>query len=147
MPCRPSSSHPDTQFGLFGARVAWSNGLTLTTLAKPIRKLDTRQPGPLTGKIVPGQVKTVRLGPELIAGAKAALLNVTVTATESFGFLTLYDASQPPPATSTINWGASGETIANGATTGVTGGSLAVLGGGVAASKAHVIVDLVGYYS
>ncbi len=83
------------QFGFFGARVAWSNGLLLSQLSPQARKLDTRNPGPLTGKIITGQTKTLALTPELIVGAKSALVNLTITNTEGSGFLGLFPSRTP----------------------------------------------------
>ena len=111
------------------------------------RKLDTRQPGPLTGRIVNGSTKVLPLTPELPAGASLALVNLTVTNTEGFGFLTLYPAGQTAPGTSSINWYTTGQTVANSATVAVSaGGAVAIHGGGAGAAKADVIVDLLGYY-
>ena len=137
---------PETQFGFFGARVAWSNGLLLSQLSPQARKLDTRNPGPLTGKIITGQIKTLALTPELIVGAKSALVNLTITNTEGSGFLGLFPSGTPWPGTSSINWSGPNQIVANSATVAVSpAGSIDIICGG--GGRTHVVVDLVGYYS
>ena len=138
-----------TDFGLFGARVAWTNGLRLSMLPAGVRKLDTRAAGPLTGKINVGQTKVLSLGPQLISGAKAALLNLTLAETEGFsGFVSLFPAGTTWPGTSSANWSQPGQNIANSQTVAVSGaGAVNILGGGSPGSRAHVIVDLLGYYT
>lgn len=135
------------QFALQGARIAWENGLVLTPVRPQVRKLDTRLPGPLTGKVVDGQTITVPLTPELPAGAKLALANVTITETEGAGYLSLFPAGTPFPGTSTINWSGPGAIVANDTTVAVsTSGALSVYCGGTSA-RTHVIIDLLGYYA
>ena len=137
---------PGSQFGFFGARVAWTNGLLLSQLSPQARKLDTRNPGPLTGKIITGQTKTLALTPELIVGAKSALVNLTVTNTEGSGFLGLFPSRTPWPGTSSINWSGPNQVVANSATVAVSPeGSIDIFCGG--GGRTHVVVDLVGYYS
>ncbi len=140
---------PETQFGFFGARVAWSNGLLLSTLARSARMLDTRAPGPLTGKIVVGQTKVLALTPDLPAGAKAALVNLTVAETEGYsGYLSLFAAGTGWPGTSSVNWALPFQNIANSQTVAVSAtGAINILCGGSPGNRAHVIVDLVGYYT
>ena len=122
--------------------------VTLRPVVPQVRKLDTRQPGPLTGKKAVGSTTALALTPELPAGAALALLNLTVTDTEGFGFLTLYPSGQTAPGTSSINWYTNGQTLANSATVGVsTAGAVAIRVGGAGGSKAHVIVDLAGAYA
>ena len=143
---RRSCSRPSSQFGFFGARVAWSNGLLLSQLSPQARKLDTRNPGPLTGKIITGQTKTLALTPELIVGAKSALVNLTITNTEGSGFLGLFPSGTPWPGTSTINWSGPNQIVANSATVAVSpAGSIDIFCGG--GGRTHVVVDLLGYYS
>ena len=142
--CRPSSSGR-ARFGFFGARVAWSNGLLLTQLSPQARKLDTRNPGPLTGKIITGQTKTLALTPELIVGAKSALVNLTITNTEGSGFLGLFPSGTSWPGTSSINWSGPNQIVANSVTVAVSPeGSIDISCGG--GGRTHVVVDLLGYY-
>jgi len=135
-------------FGLQGARLAWEKGLFFTAVNPQIRKLDTRSPGPFTGKLAGGvTIAPISLLPELPAGAKAAVLNVTVTQTEGAGFLGLFPDGTAWPHTSSINWSGPGQTVANGTTVSVSpAGALSIICGGTADAKAHVIVDLLGYY-
>jgi hypothetical protein len=139
---------PESQFGFFGARVAWSGGLRLATVQPPVRKYDTRAPG-TGGKMSVGQTRNVSLLPQVPAGAKAALVNVTVASTEGFsGFLALYAAGTPRPGTSNINWALPNLNVANSATVAVSPASaISIFCGGSPNNRAHVIVDLVGYYS
>ncbi|MFC7489173.1 MULTISPECIES: hypothetical protein [unclassified Knoellia] len=76
-------------------------------------------------------------------GPAAAVTNVTVTGSYAGGYLTVWPAEQPAPASSTVNYGA-GQTVANGA---IVGSPL----GGIQARTAadgvtHVIVDVSGYF-
>ena len=71
-----------------------------------------------------------------------AVVNLTVTDTVSDGFLTLYAAGVPRPGTSSINWFASGQSLANQATTAVgSGNQLSVYAGG----NTQFLVDLLAY--
>jgi hypothetical protein len=137
---------PETQFGFFGARLAYENGLSFTPVKPAARKLDTRVTGPSSGKLAGGGSRTVALTPQLPAGAKAALINLTVTDTVGAGFLTARAAGSPATATSNINWFGAGQTLANNATVAVSAaGAITVTAGGFGAT--HVIVDLLGYYA
>jgi hypothetical protein len=134
------------QFGIQGARVAWTNGLAYAAVTPSVRKLDTRNPGPLTGKIHSGQQKTFDLTPQLPAGAKQALLGLTVTDTEAAGFLGLFRGGGTWPGTSNINWFASGQTVSNTVTVPVSPtGRVTMRCQGPGAT--HVVVDLLGYYA
>lgn len=142
--------------GLFGARVAYTPppvpapppppGLFFVPLAVQKRKLDTRDPGPLTSKIASGQTRVLPLAPELPAGAaKAALVNLTITETEDSGFLALFPGGTPYAGTSSINWSSSGLNLANSAVVAVpASGEVAILAGG--GGRTHVVVDLLGYF-
>jgi hypothetical protein len=75
-------------------------------------------------------------------------LNVTITQTEGAGYVVVFAADfsgeRPVPATSTINWSASRQTLANFAVTAVGAEHGIVVhcdGGG----RAHVVVDVYGY--
>lgn len=83
---------------------------------------------------------------EVLSGARAALLNVTVTDTEGAGWLRLGPEFQDPPRTSNINWWADGQTLANLAIVQLTElGGFKVQGGGTGA--AHLIIDVLGVFS
>jgi hypothetical protein len=104
------------------------------------RVLDTRLPGPLSGKLANGQEKVVPLG---FAGARSALINLTVTETVGGGFVAVFPAGIAWPNNSSINWAASNQTIANGVITAVDGnGSIKIRGGG---NPTHVIIDRIGF--
>ena len=138
---------PVDQFGLIACRLAWEGSLGMTLLSPQVRKLDTRVAGPLAGKIGAGGVKTLSLAPDVPAGAKAALVNLTITGTEATGYLGLYPAGTTWPGTSAINWFGVGLTLANNATVAVSPASeISIICGGPGTAKAHVIVDLLGYY-
>jgi hypothetical protein len=79
--------------------------------------------------------------------ARAVSLNVTVTETVGAAYLTLYPVGATLPLASTINWFASGQTLANGATIalgkGLGTGRLNVFDGG---GSTHAVIDVTGYY-
>jgi len=132
---------------IYSCRVGYTGSLGFFRVDPQVRKLDTRLPGPLSGRFLAGQTRAVTLTPELPAGAAAALVNVTVTNTVNGGFLTLFPALTSNPGTSSINWFGSGQTIANNATVAVSGlGQINVYCGGAGGPQADVIVDLLGYY-
>ena len=133
---RPSAS---------SVRVGYAAPLAFFPVVPQVRKLDTRDPGPLTGKIVSGQTKTLSLGPDVPAGAAAALVNLTIDQTEASGFLSLFAADIPWPQTSSINWFGPGQTLASSVTVAVSPAqAIKILAGGPGAT--HVVVDLLGYY-
>jgi hypothetical protein len=72
-----------------------------------------------------------------------------VHSTVGGGFLKAYPGGAAPPATSSINWGASGQSIANGATIGLgsTGAIALFADAGVppGSPATHVIVDVTAY--
>jgi hypothetical protein len=133
---------------VFGARVGFAGPYGFSPVEPQVRKLDTRAPGPLTGKIARGQTKVLSLAPQVPGRAKAAVITLTITATESAGgFLSLYPAGTPNPGTSTINWSAPGLTLATSATVAVSAASaIAITCGGPPAARTHVLVDLIGFY-
>jgi len=104
------------------------------------RVLDTRQPGPLTGKLGPGQEKVVPLG---VAGARSAVLNLTITETVGTGFVAVFPAGVAWPGNSSINWSASNQNIANGVISAVDGnGAIKIRGG---SNPTHVVIDRIGF--
>jgi hypothetical protein len=124
-----------------------------TILPVPQRVYDSR-PGatpdlPNDGRISTGQVRTVNLIegdvegiPENIDGV---MMNVTVTETIGFGFLTVYSAGVPTtPNASSINWFANGMTVANQVVSAVEFARINVACGG--GGSTHFIVDVVGTY-
>ncbi len=77
-----------------------------------------------------------------LAGKSGVILNVTVTATEGFGFFRIADGFQDPPTTSNINWYTDGQNVANMAMVRTTSG-IFVQGGGE--GRAHLIIDVLGF--
>ncbi|MEX2626651.1 MAG: hypothetical protein WD225_07185, partial [Ilumatobacteraceae bacterium] len=85
--------------------------------------------------------RVVELG--LPDGASGAVVNVTITGTESsFGYVSVYRAGIDWPGNSTINWSSPELTAANSAITSVDDQGRIVIRGGEAAT--HVVIDLVG---
>ena len=111
----------------------------------PCRAVDTRTGPPLTS----GTPRTFQIAGVcgVPATAKALAINVTVAGPTANGFITLWPADLPEPATSTINFG-TGMTRANNAMA-----ALATDGLGELSAKAfladsgsvHLIIDVTGY--
>ncbi|MBT2482526.1 PKD domain-containing protein [Streptomyces sp. ISL-94] len=114
----------------------------------PSRVVDTRE-GLGTGK---GQVPGFGNFSTQITGragvpstAKAVALNVTVTEPQAAGHLTVYPSGGSAPTASNLNFTA-GQTIANSVIVPIgSDGKISVRNG--AGAGAHVVVDVVGYYS
>jgi hypothetical protein len=113
--------------------------------AGPFRAVDTRwnNGAPLNN----GQVLTVTPSDSnwrVPTEATSVVLNVTVTSTTGYGYVTVWPHGATRPVASNLNW-APGTTIANQVTVPVVNGQvdLAQFGNGTA----HVVVDLFGYYS
>jgi len=133
----------------------WYGPSAATGLATvdPIRAVDTR-PGRSTRIAVPGgdlggaEVLTAKLAgnpliPEVPASAVAVVLNAAVTAPTITGHLTVWPDGLAKPLASNLNFD-KGATVANlvVAKTGTDGQVKVATNGG----KAHVILDIVGYY-
>ncbi|MET9434729.1 protease pro-enzyme activation domain-containing protein [Streptomyces sp. NPDC006551] len=129
---------------VFGYYTAATDGGTFHT-AGPSRLLDTRYAlGTARNTPVPGGatlVLNVNDG-HTLAKAKAVVLNVTVTAPTSNGFLTVWPDGTPLPNASNLNW-TKGATVANLVTVPVVNGKIDFRPN---AGSAHVIADLFGYY-
>lgn len=113
----------------------------------PARVLDSRfGTGGLSTPWSAGQVRDVAvtgLG-GVPAGARAVVLNVTVTNPSAGGWLTVWPAGLPRPTASNLNF-VSGETIPNLVVVAAgVGGRVSIFN---AAGSADVIADVVGYYS
>ncbi|MEU9299964.1 PKD domain-containing protein [Streptomyces sp. NPDC048269] len=114
----------------------------------PSRIVDTRE-GLGTGK---GQVPALGTFTTQVTGragvpasAKAVALNVTVTEPNTAGHLTVFPSGGSAPNSSNLNFSA-GQTIANSVIVPVgPDGKISVRNG--AWAGAHVVVDVVGYYS
>jgi len=127
-----------------GQLVAVQSGVgELRMLAEPTRGYDSRTSG-VSGKLVVGTARTVDLSASVPAGARAALVTVTVTQTEGGGFVTAFsNALATTPATSTVNWTAPNSDVATTTTVAVADGKIKLLAG---QNSTHVIVDVIGYY-
>ncbi|MGW7441594.1 hypothetical protein [Streptomyces sp. NPDC054849] len=118
-----------------------------TSLA-PTRLVDTREGlGAGKGKVAGRNSFTTQVTGRggVPADAKAVALNVTVTEPSQDGHLIVYPAGGSAPTTSNVNFSA-GQTIANSVIVPIgADGKISVFNG--AWAGAHVIVDVVGYYS
>jgi hypothetical protein len=110
----------------------------------PARIVDTRVPQGAS-RLAAGTVTRIQVTGQgnVPATAKAVLANVTVTAPDRQGFLTMWNCSAARPEVSTMNF-SSGETVANAATIPLdsTGGLCAFSN-----VSADLVVDVSGYYS
>jgi hypothetical protein len=131
---------------------AAATGSQLKTLISPVRVFDSREPGSVLGgaKLETGDVVSVIVADAYEDGdlATAVFANVTITETEGAGFLSVrgedLSGLLAPPTTSNVNWGTSGQTLANLALSTV-GGEHAIEIHCLGAGRTHVIVDIQGY--
>jgi hypothetical protein len=79
-------------------------------------------------------------------GARGALFNLTVTETENGGFVSAFAADITYPGTSSVNYTATGQTVANGVVSALSPDGRIKLRGGGPAGRAHVIVDRLGWF-
>jgi hypothetical protein len=107
-------------------------------LAKITRVLDTRTTG---GKLAPGEERIVTLG--VPVGARAGVINLTVTETEAAGFVSVFPSDTTWPGNSSINWSSANQNLANGVICTVDATGRITLRGGV--NKTHVVIDVQGY--
>ena len=143
--CYDAGVFTSSTIRMWSCRIGYAGPFGFFRVDPQKRKLDTRLPGPQSGKFLTGQIKTLALAPDVPAGAAAALLNITVDQTEGSGFVSLFPDGVWP-GTSAINWSASNQTIANNATVAVSStASVKIYCSGTAGSKTHVIIDLLGY--
>lgn len=128
-------------FSIFAATVGYvppTQGFV--PLDPPTRPLDTRQPGQ-GPKLQPAQPRILDLG--IPAGARGAVINLTITETETdFGFVSVYRADIPFPGNSSINWSSPNQTSANAVITAVDEQGRIALRAGEAATS--VVVDVLG---
>lgn len=127
---------------------------SLHMLSEPLRAFDSRD-GATPTKVKADETRTVNLwfgkdgaGATKLAvppGATGALITVTVTDTETAGFLKVYSgALAAAPATSTINWSATNENLAVSTSVSVSSTADIKITGG--SHSTNVVVDVVGYY-
>ena len=132
----PSSAAVAVNGVRVGYRLAPTGQVLLPT---PQRVYDSRS----GARIASGQTRTHSLAGRLPAGATGAIFNVTVTSPDSSGYLTVYSADSARPATSSINWDHTGQTIANTALASVSASRAVKVSCGGHAT--HYLLDLVGY--
>jgi len=141
----PSPARAEPATASAGAAVAESVG-TYKPVG-PARLLDTRSGlGAPAGAVTDNKVTNLQvtgLHGVPATGVSAVVLNVTVTAPNKAGHLTVYPAGAAQPVTSNLNF-IPGRTIANSVTVPVgTGGRVAILHRG---GSTHIIADVTGYY-
>ncbi len=118
-------------------------------LADAQRAVDTRAGRmPKVGnqtKLAAGETRTIDLtaATDFPAGAKGAIVNITVTETDTQGYLTVFNGdSSTRPLASTINWTEPNTTLANGVTLRVgAAGTVKVF----ASRGTHLLIDVVGF--
>ena len=101
------------------------------------------------GKINREATRNISLSSVFASGfALTAIINVTVTATEGAGYLTLWEAGQTKPSTSNISWWGSGQGYGNMAFVGLRSSdvNLSVYCSGNLSARTHYIIDLLGYF-
>ncbi|MDU0314736.1 hypothetical protein RKE38_13640 [Phycicoccus sp. M110.8] len=135
-----------TYLPLYGTGTASSKG-TFHSVPST-RVLDTRSgTGGWLGAVGAGQTVSLRVGG--VAGTPTAdvagvVLNLTVTQPTTTGYVTVYPADRPRPTVSSLNFH-TGQTRANLVTVPVSPNGTIKLTN--ALGYAHLIADLVGYYS
>ncbi|WP_327418720.1 PKD domain-containing protein [Streptomyces sp. NBC_01233] len=118
------------------------------TSMTPARFVDTREGvGTSRGPLAPRSAFATRIGglQGVPQGITAVALNVTVTEPQGPGHLTAYSGDGPVPTASNLNF-VPGQTVANAVIVPVAAdGTIKVFNGSW--MPAHVVVDVVGYYS
>lgn len=114
----------------------------------PRRLLDTRSDVGLSGSFLSGSPRKVQMAGrgDIPSEAVALTVNVTVTGQTSSGFVTVGPTVASKPSTSTVNL-PKGDTRANGATVALdASGELGVVFRGSSGARAHVVIDVTGYF-
>lgn len=132
--------------------LAASNPSAINFLTTPLRSYDSRDS---SGTKIPAlETRTISLAngkdgggttvAAVPAGATAAIVTLTVTETTGDGgFLKLYGASSPEPATSSINWAGANQNLSVSTLVAVdSSGQVKVTGG---ANATHFVIDVIGY--
>lgn len=132
----PSAFVPIDSYRTFDSRVApWSAKLPTGSIQPVHPSFNLAQEEPM-------------LFPE---GTVAVAYNATVTETEGAGYLEIDALPMVEATSSNVNWTGSGQTLANSGITRVQigdDGSLVfgIRAGGAANARAHVVVDITGYF-
>ena len=120
----------------------------------PCRAVDTRSGG---GALINASTTTFDItgtssfatqggsltGCDVPLDATAVSATITVTDTISNGYVTLYPTGDAMPASSSINWFASGQTLASSINVALGGGQLDAFAAG---GSAQFVLDITGYY-
>ena len=116
----------------------------------PARVYDSRLSD---GPLLAGAMRTVSVatavagGAVVPSGAIAVAYNLTITTTLGRGWLGLVPSGAPFGTTSSINWFATGQTLANGGIVKLGGDRQADLwSGGSGGASTQLIIDITGYY-
>jgi len=124
---------------------------TYQPLAAPVRIYDSRPGntplGVVKGKTTAGGERVIdsTIGAGVPAGVASAVeVNVTVTDTDTTGWLALFANGVAWPGTSTINWSATGTIVANSVTVAVDALARFKVR---AAGATHFVCDVTGYYT
>lgn len=133
-----SESDTPSKLAIFGDR-------SVIVDASPVFRLwDTREDG--YGALSSGGIRNVITPYTDEDGISGVIANITITGTVGSGYLVVY-AKGPIPETSTINWSASNQTIANSTTLFLQGGpsdyNIDVYCGG--SGRTEFIIDEVAY--
>lgn len=131
--CVYTSNRTDIVVDLTGWWVTGSGQRTLTTLAVPDRRLDTREPGGVAGRLAPGG--SVLVHP---ATPRTLFVNVTADAAIGPGYIAVYPCAEGWQGTSTVNFRA-GVPVANAALVDASSGVCAVSN-----TSVELILDVFG---
>jgi hypothetical protein len=104
------------------------------------RVIDTRASG---DRLTFQEEITINLGNP---GVRGALINLTVTETQNGGFVAAFAADIAYPGNSSVNYTATGQTVANGVVSAVAPDGTIKLRGGGPLGSCHVIVDRLGWF-
>jgi hypothetical protein len=134
--------------GQLALSTATSGGITL--LPTPLRAYDSRDgDGPLalntsrTISLLSGKDGSGVTQLAVPPGATGALVTLTATDTTGPGFLKIYSAASPLPATSNLNFTTANENVAVGTTTAIDAQSRVIVTDGAASTQ--FVVDVIGY--
>jgi len=145
-----------------GAAIGYTNSALSLYPITPVRVFDSRFSG-FGGPIAYGGSRTVNVKDAINTstgvvtitnaipqGARAVAFNLTVTGTVGAGWVAVVPGTSTTVATSTINWSASGTTIANGGVVALGSGTaerqITLVVGGHKGCSTQAIVDITGYY-
>lgn len=134
--------YPAPSLRTTGAATTSSSGSSYVPLSSPHRILDTRVTGT---PLAPNSSRDLSVAGmhSVPADATAVVLNVTVTGSDGWSYLTVYPAGESPPNVSTLDF-TTGETVAN--LTVVQVGSRGQIAIYNAVGTVQVILDLEGYF-